>query len=136
MNEKIAYFDNAATTFLKPESVYVAMDNCARNFGVSMGRGQHLLSARASHIADETRELILQLFHCSNKKVVFTNTATEAFNIIPTHHSTTATDAPNCLRKQTKPCMPTVHIQAPRSQRIFPITARIKSAKRAQEIIR
>lgn len=84
MDEKIAYFDNAATTFPKPECVYTAMDHCARNFGVSMGRGQHLLSARASHIADETRELILQMFHCSNKKVVFTNTATEAFNIILT----------------------------------------------------
>lgn len=84
MNEKIAYFDNAATTFPKPECVYTAMDYCARNFGVSMGRGQHLLSAMASHIADETRELILQMFHCSNKKVVFTNTSTEAFNIILT----------------------------------------------------
>lgn len=84
MEEKIAYFDNAATTFPKPECVYTAMDHCARNFGVSMGRGQHLLSARASHIADETRELILQMFHCSNKKAVFTNTATEAFNIILT----------------------------------------------------
>lgn len=84
MEEKIAYFDNAATTFPKPECVYAAMDHCARNFGVSMGRGQHLLSARASHIADETRELILRMFHCSNKKVVFTNTATEAFNIILT----------------------------------------------------
>ncbi len=84
MDEKIAYFDNAATTFPKPECVYTAMDHCARNFGVSMGRGQHLLSATASHIADETRELILQMFHCSNKKVVFTNTATEAFNIILT----------------------------------------------------
>lgn len=84
MNEKIAYFDNAATTFPKPECVYTAMDHCARNFGVSMGRGQHLLSAKAAHIADETRELLLQLFHCSNKKVVCTNTATEAFNIILT----------------------------------------------------
>lgn len=84
MQEHIAYFDNAATSFPKPESVYLAMDDCARNYGVSMGRGQHILSARASHIADETRDLLLQLFHCSNKKVVFTNTATEAMNIILT----------------------------------------------------
>lgn len=84
MQEHIAYFDNAATSFPKPEPVYLAMDDCARNFGVSMGRGQHLLSAKASHIADETRSLLLQLFHCSNKKVVFTNTATEALNIILT----------------------------------------------------
>ncbi len=86
MQEHIAYFDNAATSFPKPEAVYQTMDDCARNFGVSMGRGQHLLSARASFVADETRELLLQLFHCSNKKVVFTNTATEALNIILTSH--------------------------------------------------
>lgn len=84
MQEHIAYFDNAATSFPKPEAVYRAMDDCARNYGVSMGRGQHLLSAKASHVADETRELLLHLFHCTNKKVVFTNTATEALNIILT----------------------------------------------------
>lgn len=86
MQEYIAYFDNAATSFPKPETVYQAMDDCARNYGVSMGRGQHLLSARASYVADETRELLLQLFHCANKKVVFTNTATEALNIILSSH--------------------------------------------------
>lgn len=86
MQEHIAYFDNAATSFPKPEAVYQAMDDCARNFGVSMGRGQHFLSAKASFVADETRELLLQLFHCSNKKVIFTNTATEALNIILTSH--------------------------------------------------
>jgi len=84
VQEHIAYFDNAATSFPKPEAVYRAMDDCARNYGVSMGRGQHLLSAKASHVADKTRELLLQLFHCTNKKVVFTNTATEALNIILT----------------------------------------------------
>lgn len=84
MQEHIAYFDNAATSFPKPEAVYRAMDDCARNYGVSMGRGQHLLAAKASHVADETRELLLHLFHCTNKKVVFTNTATEALNIILT----------------------------------------------------
>lgn len=84
MQEHIAYFDNAATSFPKPEAVYQAMDDCARNYGVSIGRGQHLLSAKAAYVADETRELLLRLFHCTNKKVVFTNTATEALNIILT----------------------------------------------------
>lgn len=88
--KKIAYFDNAATTFPKPDIVYTSMDHCARNFGVSMGRGQHLLSAKAAYIVDETRELLLQLFCCSNKKVVFTNTATEAFNIILTAKTVTS----------------------------------------------
>ena len=84
MQEHIVYFDNAATSFPKPEAVYQAMDDCARNYGVSIGRGQHLLSTKAAYVADETRELLLQLFHCTNKKVVFTNTATEALNIILT----------------------------------------------------
>lgn len=82
MTEGIAYFDNAATTFPKPECVYTEMDKFIRTCGVSLGRGQHKLSSKASFIADETRELLLDLFHCNNKKVVFTNTATEALNII------------------------------------------------------
>lgn len=82
MTEGITYFDNAATTFPKPECVYVEMDKFMRTCGVSLGRGQHKLSSKASYIADETRKLLLELFHCSNKKVVFTNTATEAINII------------------------------------------------------
>ena len=80
--ENIVYFDNAATTFPKPECVYTAMDQFARNCGVSIGRGQHSLSSKAAYIADETRELLQELFHASIKKVVFTNTATEALNII------------------------------------------------------
>ena len=80
--DNIVYFDNAATTFPKPECVYTAMDQFARSCGVSIGRGQHPLSSRASFVADETRELLQELFHSTNKKVVFTNTATEALNII------------------------------------------------------
>ena len=82
MTEGIAYFDNAATTYPKPECVYTEMDSFMRTCGVSLGRGQHRLSSKASHVADETRSLLLEMFHCSNKKVVFTNTATEALNII------------------------------------------------------
>ena len=80
--ENIVYFDNAATTFPKPECVYTAMDQFAKTCGVSIGRGQHSLSSKAAYIADETRELLQELFHAYNKKVVFTNTATEALNII------------------------------------------------------
>lgn len=82
LQDRIAYFDNAATTFPKPECVYTTMDSFARDCGVSLGRGQHKLSAKASCLADETQEMILQLFHCTNKKTVFTNSATEALNII------------------------------------------------------
>ncbi|MCR3922192.1 MAG: aminotransferase class V-fold PLP-dependent enzyme [Firmicutes bacterium] len=76
------YFDNAATTFPKPEEVYVFMDKFYRECGVNLGRGQHNLAAKASALVSETRRLLLDLFHCSNKKVIFTHTATEAMNII------------------------------------------------------
>lgn len=80
--DKISYFDNAATTFPKPEEVYLFMDKFYRECGVNVGRGQHKLSARANALVEETRELLLNLFHCENKKGVFTPTATEALNLI------------------------------------------------------
>lgn len=77
-----AYFDNAATTYPKPEAVYAFMDNFYRECGVNVGRGQHKLAAKASALVEETRSLILNMLHCPNKKVVLTHTATEALNII------------------------------------------------------
>jgi cysteine desulfurase family protein len=78
----IAYFDNAATTFPKPEEVYVFMDNFYREYGVNVGRGQHKLASRASALVFETRTMLCELLHCPNKKVILTHTATEALNII------------------------------------------------------
>lgn len=80
--DKIAYFDNAATTFPKPEDVYEFVDYFYRNYGVNVGRGQHKLAAKAYCIMEETRDMLLELFHCPAKQVVYTNTATEALNII------------------------------------------------------
>lgn len=77
-----AYFDNAATTFPKPEDVYTFTDRFYREFGVNVGRGQHKLAARAAALVAETRELLLELSHSLNKNVVFTHTATEALNTI------------------------------------------------------
>mgnify|MGYP004472075485 CR=1 FL=1 len=37
----MAYFDNAATTYPKPECVYQTMDEFYRNTGGSAGRGNH-----------------------------------------------------------------------------------------------
>ncbi len=76
------YFDNAATTFPKPEVVYGFMDRYYRENGVNVGRGQHKLAFVASNLVNETRERLLALFHCLARKVVFTHTATEALNVI------------------------------------------------------
>jgi len=78
----ITYFDNAATTFPKPEEVYSFMDKFYREYGVNVGRGQHKLAARATALVEETRKLLLNLNHCPNRKVVFTPSATEALNTV------------------------------------------------------
>lgn len=78
----IAYFDNAATTFPKPEAVYAFMDKFYRECGVNVGRGQHKLAARANALVEETRKLLIELNHCPNRKVIFTSSATEALNIV------------------------------------------------------
>lgn len=77
-----AYFDNAATTFPKPEEVYRFMDSFYREFGVNVGRGQHKQATTAAALVAETRKLLLNLNHCYNKAVVFTPSATEALNLI------------------------------------------------------
>lgn len=77
-----AYFDNAATTFPKPETVYCFMDSFYRECGVNVGRGQHKLASRAAAMVAETRRLLLELNHCPNRTVVFTPSATEALNLI------------------------------------------------------
>ena len=77
--ERIAYFNNAATTFPKPEEVYRFTDKFYRESGVNSGRGQN---TSANKLTQETRELLLEMFHCPAKKVVFTPSATEAINII------------------------------------------------------
>jgi cysteine desulfurase family protein len=77
-----AYFDNAATTFPKPEEVYLFMDSFYRECGVNVGRGQHKLAAQAAALVADTRKMVLELNHCPNRAVVFTPTATEALNII------------------------------------------------------
>ena len=80
--EHVAYFDNAATTFPKPEVVYTFMDNFYRDYGVNVSRGKNKLAFTAGSVVNETRELLLELFHCSTKQVIFTPTSTEALNII------------------------------------------------------
>ena len=77
-----AYFDNAATTFPKPEIVYSFMDSFYRENGGNAGRGQYKLAASASKLIAETRGLLLDLLQSPNKEVVFAPSATIAMNIV------------------------------------------------------
>ena len=78
----MAYFDNAATTFPKPEAVYSFMDMFYRTNGASAGRGNYGASLSAGALIAETRYLLQELLHCQSKQVVFTPTATVALNIV------------------------------------------------------
>lgn len=78
----MAYFDNAATTYPKPEEVYSFMDVFYRSNGASAGRGNYGSSLSAGALIAETRKLLQNLLHCHAKQVVFTPTATVALNIV------------------------------------------------------
>lgn len=75
-----AYFDNAATTYPKPEEVYSFMDKFYREHGGNAGRGQYKLAANASRIMDETRSDLKELLCCHNKDIFFAPSATIALN--------------------------------------------------------
>lgn len=78
----MAYFDNAATTYPKPECVYTFMDTFYRNSGGNVGRGDYSLAQDAGEMIMDTRKRIQNLLHCPDKQVIFTPTATMALNII------------------------------------------------------
>lgn len=78
----MAYFDNAATTYPKPECVYSFMDSFYREHGGSAGRGKHTLSMSAGKLISDTRLRLKEILHCQNKEIVFTSTATVALNMI------------------------------------------------------
>ncbi|MDD7494114.1 MAG: aminotransferase class V-fold PLP-dependent enzyme [Eubacteriales bacterium] len=78
----MAYFDNAATTYPKPETVYQSMDQFQRHTGGSFGRGNYEFSSSAKRMVDDTRKAIKELLHCPSKQVVFEPSATISLNII------------------------------------------------------
>ena len=54
----MAYFDNAATTYPKPECVYSYMDEFYRHNGVNAGRGNYGLAQTAGSLISDTRKRI------------------------------------------------------------------------------
>lgn len=76
----LIYFDNAATTLIKPDSVITAVSDAMRHFGNS-GRGAHEAALDASRILYETRAMLCDLFHAEDAaQVAFTSNSTESLN--------------------------------------------------------
>jgi cysteine desulfurase family protein len=77
------YLDNAATTFPKPEFVYSEMDRINRSLAVNAGRGSYKAAKEAAKIIDETRQLLLKLFHAQGiADIILTPSITHAINQI------------------------------------------------------
>lgn len=78
----MTYFDNAATTFPKPDCVYDFMNAFYRKSGANAGRGNYGMAESAGALIKDTRRRLQELLHCESKQVIFTPTATIALNII------------------------------------------------------
>jgi len=76
------YLDNAATTFPKPEAVYIAQDTTARKIGVSPNRGGYRQSLTASRLIFEARESLAALLGVEDSsRIILTHSATESLNL-------------------------------------------------------
>lgn len=76
------YFDNAATTFPKPEAVYVAVNECMRNYCANPGRGGHKLALQSGRVILEARELLAELFNAKAiENIILTHNATDSLNL-------------------------------------------------------
>ncbi|MGN1399300.1 MAG: aminotransferase class V-fold PLP-dependent enzyme [Erysipelotrichaceae bacterium] len=75
------YLDNAATTYPKPETVYLALDKANRN-AFNAGRGEYKESTEAFELIEDTRKKVAGFVGESGDRVVFTSSATESLNMI------------------------------------------------------
>ena len=82
MGGQLAYFDNAATTYPKPDVVYDFADSFYRGFGGNMGRGGNALAMAAGDVARQAKDNLRTLYNCPAHEVVFTASATDALNRI------------------------------------------------------
>lgn len=76
------YWDNAATTWPKPEAVTGAVSRALIRFGANPGRGGHTMGMDASQEVYRCRETAAAFFHLDNPgNVVFTLNCTMALNM-------------------------------------------------------
>ncbi len=77
------YLDNSATSYPKPESVYVSMDRFYRKAGVNPGRSGYELCMEAGELQNATRKLLTEFFNGRDpNRLCFCYNATDALNLI------------------------------------------------------
>ena len=81
-DDSMIYFDNACTSFPKPQAVVNSIQDYCLRIGSSPGRSAHRLALEAARLVFETRENLAQLFNVSrSERIVLTCNATEALNL-------------------------------------------------------
>ncbi len=76
------YFDNAATSWPKPDNVRAALSEYFGEAGGNPGRSGHRMSVAAARLIEEARELLAGLFRVTDpSRIVFTHNATHALNL-------------------------------------------------------
>jgi cysteine desulfurase / selenocysteine lyase len=76
------YLDNAATSFPKPESVYLALDKFARTQLANPGRSSHRMAKEAERTIENARHSLNRLFHGeSPDRWIFTLNCTDGLNL-------------------------------------------------------
>ena len=76
------YFDNAATSWPKPEAVVDAMVHFMRRVGANPGRAAHPLANASGAIVYEAREAIAELFNAPDPmRVLFSANVTQSLNL-------------------------------------------------------
>ena len=76
------YFDNAATSWPKPDAVRAAHNEYFADAGGNPGRSGHRMSIAAARLVEGAREHLAALFHVTDaSRIVFTHNATHALNL-------------------------------------------------------
>ncbi len=76
------YLNNAATSWPKPEAVYVKADACLRHLSGSANRGAGEMALLSGREILETRELVADFFAVQKpEQIIFTANATEGLNL-------------------------------------------------------
>lgn len=80
--ETMIYFDNAATSYPKPEVVYNKILKSMKEYGANPGRAGHKMALQAGRGIYETRELISRLFNIKNPmNIILTFNCTDSLNL-------------------------------------------------------
>lgn len=78
----IIYLDNGATSYPKPEDVYVYMDSFYRKYGVNPGRSGYDICLEAGDLVDRTRRLLTTFFNGTNpERLTFGYNSTDTLNL-------------------------------------------------------